>query len=42
MFMNNTAIKVIDQIYYQMTWNDESNNFDVDKIWSKIIILNWN
>ena len=42
MFMNNTAIKVVDQICYQMTWNDESNNFDVDEIWSKIIILNWN
>ena len=37
--MNNTKIVVINQMWYQMIGNDESNNFLIEKYFPKIISI---
>ena len=37
--MNNTNIIVIDQMWYQMIGNDESNNFVIENLSPKLIFI---
>ena len=39
MLMNNTKIVVINQLWYQMIRNDESNNFIIENYFPKIIFI---
>ena len=39
MLMDNAIIMVIDQMWYQRIWNDESNNVLIEKEIQKIIFI---